>query len=641
MATTVADLYRQTLGREPDPGGLEYWTQMFGSTVDPTEAATFSSVAQNELASRAPAPAAASIPNDGSYRSLSGEYSVLNGEIVRQVYGEFGPQMESAGPATPQNLAAYGFVTPSGGGLNVPSPATWKDLPANTWISAGDLQTSPYAGYTEAQIANAPFVQAEALRATGYTGELYTPEGGLSPAAQAAFNNLKAQGYDVAIKAPTAFSNLKSYGLRDPSGNVTPIFDYEGVDTTGKGMIKRLAPVGLAALGGYLASSTGLFGGTSLGGATTAADLLGGSADLVPGVMGGGQFSSATVNPYVGATGAGSIAGYGGAGDVLNPATGAVITGADAATGLPVTPSLLGNALSGAARAAGGLPAALGGLAGGAGGLPSWLAPFLTGATSLAGGAMTANAQDRAAQLQAQTAANQLDLQRRIYEESMARTQPFYQTGVNALADYAAASRAGLPQFQYEGAPPPAFQFRPEQLTTDPGYGFRLKEGLKALEQSAAARGGLLSGTTGKALTRYGQEAASQEFGNAYNRAYKEYATQAAREAEMYGRALTGYEQAREREGTQFGRLGSLVGMGQSAAGTLSNLGQNYATAAGNTAAEQANALAAGRLGRTSSYVNALTGLAQGVTDYSTRQQQNALLGQYLQRFPMGGVYGA
>lgn len=46
-----------------------------------------------------------------------------------------------------------------------------------------------------------------------------------------------------------------------------------------------------------------------------------------------------------------------------------------------------------------------------------------------------------------------------------------------------------------------------------PGYKFRLAEGAKALEQSAAARGKLFSGQTGKALTEYGQGVASDEFG--------------------------------------------------------------------------------------------------------------------------------
>jgi hypothetical protein len=53
---------------------------------------------------------------------------------------------------------------------------------------------------------------------------------------------------------------------------------------------------------------------------------------------------------------------------------------------------------------------------------------------------------------------------------------------------------------------------------TDPGYLFRLGEGQKVLENSAAARGGLLSGQTGKALQQYGQNFASNEFSNVYNR---------------------------------------------------------------------------------------------------------------------------
>ena len=55
-------------------------------------------------------------------------------------------------------------------------------------------------------------------------------------------------------------------------------------------------------------------------------------------------------------------------------------------------------------------------------------------------------------------------------------------------------------------------------LTMDPGYKFRLSEGMKALDRQAAARGGLISGNALKATQRYGQDLASQEFGNAYNR---------------------------------------------------------------------------------------------------------------------------
>lgn len=58
-----------------------------------------------------------------------------------------------------------------------------------------------------------------------------------------------------------------------------------------------------------------------------------------------------------------------------------------------------------------------------------------------------------------------------------------------------------------------------DTLKNDPGYQFRLAEGQKALERSAAARGNLNSGATLKNLSRFGQDFASNEYQNAYNRA--------------------------------------------------------------------------------------------------------------------------
>ena len=58
-----------------------------------------------------------------------------------------------------------------------------------------------------------------------------------------------------------------------------------------------------------------------------------------------------------------------------------------------------------------------------------------------------------------------------------------------------------------------------EQMAADPGYQFRLTEGQKALERSGAARGVTNTGGTLKNILDYGQQAASQEYGNVYNRA--------------------------------------------------------------------------------------------------------------------------
>lgn len=54
----------------------------------------------------------------------------------------------------------------------------------------------------------------------------------------------------------------------------------------------------------------------------------------------------------------------------------------------------------------------------------------------------------------------------------------------------------------------------PSSIRNMPGYKFNLGQGTEALENSAAARGGLLSGNTGKALTEYGQNYADKFYGD-------------------------------------------------------------------------------------------------------------------------------
>jgi len=51
-----------------------------------------------------------------------------------------------------------------------------------------------------------------------------------------------------------------------------------------------------------------------------------------------------------------------------------------------------------------------------------------------------------------------------------------------------------------------------------PGYDFRFGEGQRAVENSAIARGGLLSGRALKDLTRFGQDYGAAEYQNVFNR---------------------------------------------------------------------------------------------------------------------------
>jgi hypothetical protein len=65
--------------------------------------------------------------------------------------------------------------------------------------------------------------------------------------------------------------------------------------------------------------------------------------------------------------------------------------------------------------------------------------------------------------------------------------------------------------------------YQAPNLTDDPGFQFRLQEGQKALERSAASKGTLLTGGTLKDLAGYAQGMASQEYGAADARAFRNY----------------------------------------------------------------------------------------------------------------------
>lgn len=213
-----------------------------------------------------------------------------------------------------------------------------------------------------------------------------------------------------------------------------------------------------------------------------------------------------------------------------------------------------------------------------------WMAAAMVG-SSLIG----ANAAESAASTQAGAADRAAELQRQQFERQVELQAPWREAGIGALNKL-------IPLSDYQ-------KFGMDQFQADPGYAFRMSEGMKALERSAAARGGLMGGATGKALTRYGQDMGSQEYQNAFNR------YQAERQARL-------------------GPLQSLAGVGQTATNALGQAGQNYATGAG-------EALGAGAQARASGYIGAANAIGGGVNqymNYSQNQAQNSLLQQALGR---------
>jgi hypothetical protein len=299
----------------------------------------------------------------------------------------------------------------------------------------------------------------------------------------------------------------------------------------------------------------------------------------------------------MGATGAGMAGGFGGAAAEAG-AAGAAGSGAVASPyvsslapmGTPLGVGAAGVGAAGAAGAAGagaaGGAAAGAAGAGAAGGLASWMMPAAILGSSLLGVGAAKSAADT--QAEAQDRANALGY--KMYEQGRQDLAPYAGAGLtaqNKLLTYLGlpGGAQGADFGRYAGD----FSSTDFLANRDPGYGFRMSEGMKGLERSAAARGGLLSGATLKGAQRFGQDLASTEYQNAFNRYQTNRANalgpldvmRASGQSAAAGQAgIAGNYGVRGAEGqTALGNIGAAGTMGQANA-LASGLGQylNYSS---------------------------------------------------------------
>ena len=189
----------------------------------------------------------------------------------------------------------------------------------------------------------------------------------------------------------------------------------------------------------------------------------------------------------------------------------------------------------------------------------------IAGAVGAVGGAaISANAANKAARTQADAANAASGLSQAQYEQNRTDLTPWREAGGTALGQMSAGTANGA-EFNRD--------FTLADFQKDPGYQFRMDQGQQALERGAAARGGALGGGSLKALDRYGQNYASGEYQNAYNRFNADKAS-------------------------RFNRLASLAGTGQTATRDVANMGTANANQIGEYGLQGANARASGYVGQ-------------------------------------------
>lgn len=289
---------------------------------------------------------------------------------------------------------------------------------------------------------------------------------------------------------------------------------------------------------------------------------------------------------------------------------------------------------------------------------------------SLTGANKQAKAATQAANTQAAAADKASQIQKDMYDQTRKDLDPYMQAGKGAIGQlvgfnpssyngsnfsFNGSSNTGyssqnLPSAnQYSNYDGPAYNVGQFNFEESPSYQFRKQQGMDGIQSSAAAQGGLLSGSTLKALNNYNSNLASQEYGNAHNQylqneglrqteaqmGLNKYATEAGLQQQNFNNSLalenllgSQHQQAFQNwqsqdnnaynryitdQNNQYNRLYNLVGMGQNAAAGAGNAGMQTGQAVANNTMAGANAQAAGQVAagnRTANNFQSLLGAA-------------------------------
>lgn len=245
-------------------------------------------------------------------------------------------------------------------------------------------------------------------------------------------------------------------------------------------------------------------------------------------------------------------------------------------------------------------------------------------AAAIAGGAVVGGigsmvAGNEAAGAQRDAANTAADVQRQALAQMQQNQQPYMGAGQDALAQYQALLASGQLS--------PQFSFNPTmaQLEQTPGYQFAMQQGLKGVQNSAAAKGLGYSGAQIKGAENFGTGLASQTY------------------QQQYQNALQNFNTNYQVNQNAANRLSGLVSLGQNAAAGVGNAGIQVAGNVGNALIGAGNAQAAGYTNMGNALNNGIGNATQG---YFLNQAlgggaQNSLYGnqQTAQTSPVNDYY--
>jgi len=213
--------------------------------------------------------------------------------------------------------------------------------------------------------------------------------------------------------------------------------------------------------------------------------------------------------------------------------------------------------------------------------MPDLIIAGIAAVTSIGSAYIASEGSQQAASTVAQSNQAAIQAQLEMFYANQAMLAPWTEAGAAALQQITQLLAAG-----------------PGEFEESPSYQFRLSEGLRAIENSAASKGKLLSGQTEKGLVGYAENLASQDYQNWLNNWYK---------------SLDPYY--------SLATMGGSVGSGVGAMGTqtAANVGSNIVAAG--------EAIGGGQLGSANAWIQGLSGGSNTLLDYYMLQNMGLPVG--------------
>ena len=220
--------------------------------------------------------------------------------------------------------------------------------------------------------------------------------------------------------------------------------------------------------------------------------------------------------------------------------------------------------------------------------------------SSLLGGLFSSNSASKAADAQVKSTQLAIDAQKQALSDAVNRLSPYSNFGQSALPWLTDRMGQFADNVPLPTVPNPV-NISQADLEATPGYGFTLSQGLKSVQNSAAAKGLGVSGSALKGAASYATGLADSTYQNRFMDALQQ-------NAQLFGQQQQNFANQTTNTTNAYNRLMGIANVGQNSAALTASAGLQTGNNISGAYIGQGNAQAAGYLAQGKAMSNAATG---------------------------------